>query len=138
MFDDAKVEVIKKCGYASEEADAPDAGGFGLIEKGVDEQTAGAVPFGVGMDGDRTDFGQVLAVDVERSTTDELAGAGFDDGEGLDVLADFGVGAVQEGVVVGETVDQLMDCMRIVQLRFTRVQRGCFKLAFGRDKGDRE
>ncbi len=89
MFDDAKVEVIKKCGYASEEADAPDASGFGLIEKCVDEQTASAVPFGVGMDGDRTDFGEVRAVDVERSTTDELAGAGFDDGEGLDVLRRF-------------------------------------------------
>ena len=138
MFDDAKVEVIKKCGYASEEADAPDARGFGLIEKGVDEQTASAVPFGVGMDGDRTDFGEVWPVDMERSTTDELAGAGFDDGEGLDVLADFGVGAVQEGVVVGEAVDQLMDGVGIVQHCLTRVQRGCFELAFGRDKGDRE
>ncbi len=138
MFDYAKVEVIKKCGYASEEADAPDTGGFGLFEKCVDEQTAGAVPFGVGMDGNGTDFGEMWAVDVQRSTTDELAGAGFNDGEGLDVFADFGVGAVQEGVVVGEAVDQLMDCVRIVQLCFTRVQRGCFELAFGRDKGDRE
>ena len=45
-------------------------------------------------------------------------GVSFDDGEGADVGADFGVGAGKEGAVVREAVDQLMDGLGVLQLRF--------------------
>ena len=109
MFGDAEVEVLEESGDAGEETDAPDAAGLGLIEEGVNEQAAGSVSLGVGMDDDGADLGEVLAVDVKSGTADELAGAGFDDGEGVDVRADFEVGAAEEGAVAGEAVDQLID-----------------------------
>ena len=129
---DTEVEVIEESGDASEEADALDAASFGLIEEGVDEEAAGAVSFFVGLDDDGADFGEVWAVDVEGGTTDELAGTSFDDGEGVDVFADFRVRAVEEGAVAGETFNQVIDGLGVVQLRFTNAQGGCFGLAFVR------
>jgi|SRR5271170_4111566 len=105
MVDDAEVEVIEEGGNAGEEADALDAAGFGLIEEGVDEEAAGPVSLDVRPDYDRAHLRKVRSVDVERSTADELAWAGFDDGEGVDVFADLRVGAVEEGAVGGETLD---------------------------------
>jgi len=138
MVGDAEVEVLEEGGDAGEEADAPDAGGFSLIEEGVNEQAAGAVSLAVGMDDDGANLGEVRAVDVECGTSDELTGAGFDDGEGVDVCADFEVGASEEGAVAGEAVDQVIDGAGILQLRFTRSQ-GCFgELVFRWDEGDCE
>src|SRR5258708_1854429 len=116
MVGDAEVEVLEEGGDAGEETDARDAACLGLIEKGVNEQAAGPVSLGVGMDDDGADLGEVLAVDVESGTADELAGAGFDDGEGVDVGADFDVGASEEGAVAGEAVDELMDGAGVLQL----------------------
>ena len=138
MFGDAEVEVLEKTGDAGEEADALDAAGFGLIEKGVNEQAAGTVSLGIGMDDDGADLGEVRAVDVKSGTADELAGACFDDGEGVDVGADFEVGATEEGAVAGEAVDQLMDGAGILQLRFTRSQGWCGEFVFRCDGGDCE
>ena len=101
-FGEMKVKVLEEGRDAGEEADALDAAGFGLLEEGVDEEAAGAVAFGLGTNGDGADLGEVRAVDVERGTADELAGAGLDDGKGVDVFADFRVGAVEEGAVAGE------------------------------------
>jgi hypothetical protein len=129
---DAEVEVFEEGGNASEEADALDAAGFGLIEEGMDEKAAGAVALGVGPDDDGADLGEVRAVDVEGGAADELAGAGFDDGEGVDVFADFRVGAVEEGAVAGEAFNQVMDGLGVVQLRFACVQGGWFGFAFVR------
>src|SRR5258705_1862540 len=89
MFGDAEVEVLEESGDAGEETDALDAAGLGLIEEGADQQAAGPVSLGVGMDDDGADLGEVLAVDVKRGTADELVGAGFDDGKGGDVGADL-------------------------------------------------
>lgn len=97
--------MLEEGGDASEEADAPDAADFGLIEERADEQAAGSGFLGFGIDDDGADLGEVLAVDVECSAADELARAGFNDGEGVDVFADFRVGAGEECVVVGEAVD---------------------------------
>ena len=130
--------MLEECGDAGEETDALNSAGFGLIEEGVDEQTAGSMSLGVGMDDDGADLGEVLAVDVKRGTADELAGAGFDDGEGVDVGADFEVGASEEGAVAGEAVDELMDRLGILQLRFTRSQGCCCELVFRWDEGDCE
>ena len=111
--------MLEEGGDAGEETDALDAAGFGLIEEGADEQAAGSVSLGVGMDNDGADLGEVLAVDVKSGTADELAGAGFDDGEGVDVGGDFEVGAAEEGAVAGEAVDQVIDGAGVLQLRFT-------------------
>ena len=138
MFGDAEVEVLEESGDAGEETDALDAAGFRLIEEGLHEQAAGSMSLGVGMDDDGTDLGEVLAVDVEGGTADELAGAGFDDGEGVDVGADFEVGASEEGAVAGEAVDELMDGAGVLQLRFPRSQVCCCELIFRWDEGDCE
>jgi hypothetical protein len=45
---------------------------------------------------------------------------------------------VEEGAVGGEALDQLMDGVGVVQLRFTRSQGCCFELAFRWDEGDCE
>jgi len=112
---DAKVEVLEERGDAGEEADTLDSIGFGLIEEGADKQAAGSVPLIVGPDSDRTDFRQVVAVDVKGGTTDELARGGFDDGEGADVRADFRVAPGEQGAVVGEGVDELVDGAGVLQ-----------------------
>jgi len=138
MFGDAEVEVLEETGDAGEETDALDAAGLGFIEEGVNEQAAGSVSLGVGMDDDGADLGEVLAVDVKSGTADELAGAGFDDGEGVDVGADFEVGAAEEGAVAGEAVDQLIDGAGILQPRFTGLQGCCGELVFRWDEGDCE
>jgi hypothetical protein len=138
MVGDAEVEAFEESRDTSEEADALNAAGFGLIEEGLYEEAAGSVSFGVGMDDDGADFSEVLAVNVECGTADELARAGFDDGEGVDVLADIRVGAVEEGVVVGEAFDQLMDGVSVVQLCFTRAEGCCFEFVFRCDDGDCE
>ena len=124
-FGDAELEVLEEGGDAGEETDALDAAGLGLIEEGMDGQAAGSVSLDVGMDDDGADLDEVLAVDVKSGTADELTGAGFDDGEGVDVGADFEVGAAEEGAVAGEAVDQIVDGAGVLQLRFTRSE-GCF------------
>jgi hypothetical protein len=56
-------------------------------------------------------------------------GVSFDDGEGANVGADFGVGAGKEGAVVREAVDQLMDGVRVLQLRFARPEEDVFEVS---------
>jgi hypothetical protein len=128
-FGDAEAEVLEEGRDASEETDALDAAGFGLIEEGVDEETAGSVSLGVGMDDDGADLGEVLAIDVKSGTADELARAGFDDGEGVDVCTDLRVAPREKRAVMGEAVDQLVDGAGVLQLRFTRSHGCCCELA---------
>ena len=71
----------------------------------MDEETAGSVSLGVGMDDDGADLGEVRAIDVKSGTADELAGAGFDDGKGVDVCTDLRVTPREKRAVVGEAVD---------------------------------
>jgi hypothetical protein len=104
-FGDAEVEVFEEGWDASEEADALDASGFGLIEECTYEEATGSAPLRLGIDDDGANLGEVLAIDVERGTSEEIGGAVFDDGEGADVRADLNVGAGEEGAVVGATVD---------------------------------
>jgi len=73
MLDDAEVEAIEEGGYTGEEADAFDGAGFSLIEEGTDEEAAGPASLSVRPDNDGAHLGEVWAVDVERSTADELA-----------------------------------------------------------------
>ncbi len=134
-FGDAEVEVFEEGGDAGEETDAADAAGFGLIEEGADEQAAGSVSLGVGADDDGADLGEVRAVDVERGAADELAGGRFDDGEGVNVCADLSVAPGEQGAIVGEAVDELMDGAGILQLRSTRSQGGRAAVLFSDGMG---
>ena len=104
----------------------------------MDQQAAGSVAFDAGVDDDGADFGEMLAVDVERGTAQKLARAGFYDGEGVDVFGDLRVGAVEEGVVVSEALDELMDSAGVVPLRLPCAQGCCFELALRGDYGDCE
>ena len=105
VFGDAEVEVFEEGWDTSEQADALDASGFGLIEECSYEKAPGSVPLRLRIDDDGANLGEVLAIDVECGTTEKLGGAVFDDGEGADVLADLPVGATEQGAVVGATVD---------------------------------
>jgi hypothetical protein len=138
VFGDAEVEVLEEGGDTSEEADALDAAGFGLIEEGADEQAAGSVSFGVGADDNGADLGEMLSIDVEGGAANELVGFGFDDGEGADVRADLRVTPGEQGAVVGEAVDELVDGAGVLQLRFPRLQGCCCELVFRWDVGDCE
>jgi hypothetical protein len=106
---DAEIEMFEEGGNACEQADALDAAGLGLMEKGADEKAACSTPFGFRVNDDGANLREVLTVDMECSAADELMGGGFDDGEGADVGADLRIGAAEQGTVGGEAVDQLMD-----------------------------
>ena len=66
---------------------------------------------------DGAHFGEVGAVDMERSTTDESVGGSFNDGESVDVFTDLRVGAREKGSVVSEAFDQLIDAESVLQSR---------------------
>ena len=124
----AEVEVLEEVGDAGEEAKALDAARFGLAHELVDELATGTASFDIGTDDDGADLGEVRAIDVEGCTAEELMGVSFDDGEGADVGADFGVGAGKEGAVVREAVDQLMDGVGVLQLRFASSEEDGFEV----------
>ena len=126
---DAEVEVLEKIGDAGEEAEALYAACFGLTHELLNELTTGSASFDIGTDDDGADLGEVRAIDVEGCTTEELRGVGFNDGEGANVGADFGVGAGKEGAAVREAVDQLMDGVRVLQLRFARPEEDVFEVS---------
>ena len=56
-------------------------------------------------------------------------GVSFYDGESANVGADFRVGAGKEGAVVREAVDQLMDGVGVLQLRFARPEEDVFEVS---------
>jgi hypothetical protein len=134
-FGDAEVEALEETGDSGEETDALDAGGFSLSEEGVNEQPTGSVSLGVGMDDDGADLGEVRAVDVKSSTADELVRVCFNHGEGVDVGADFEVGASEEGAVGGEAVDQVINGAGVLQLSFTRSHGCCCEFVFRCEEG---
>ena len=84
--------------------------------------------FGLRADGDGTNLGEMLTVDVQGRAAEKLVSFGLHDGEGADVRADLGVGAGEESAVVAKTLDQLMDGVGILQLRSTSTHGICFEL----------
>jgi hypothetical protein len=60
-FGDAEVEVFEEGWDASEEADALDASGFGLIEECTYEEATGSAPLRLGIDDDGANLGEVLS-----------------------------------------------------------------------------
>ena len=125
---DAEVEVLEKVGDAGEEAEALYAACFGLTHEFLNELTTGSATFDIGTDDDGADLGEVWAVDVEGCAAEELMGVSFNDGEGADVGADFRVGAGKEGAVLREAVDQLMDGVGVLQLRFASSEEDVFEV----------
>ena len=121
VFGGVEVEVLEEGWDSGEETDALDAAGCCLIENGLNEEATGSVAFDVWIDYDGADLGEVLAVDVHGGTADELAGVGFADGEGADVGADLSIGAMEEGAIMRETLDQLIDGSSVLQARWTRM-----------------
>ena len=99
----------EEVGDAGEEAYAGDTLHFGLGEEGLEYAAAGALALGLGLDDDGADFGEMRAVEMQRSAAKEDACFGFGDVEVADVLADLGVAAAEEGAVAGERVDELED-----------------------------
>jgi hypothetical protein len=115
--------VEEEVGDAGEEADGCDLLLFRFFEKRAKESAASALALGLGFDDDRAHFGQVGAVEVERTATQEDAARFSNDGrfrdrEVADVLADLGVAAPEEGAVAGEGVDEVEDVDGVGELRF--------------------
>ena len=94
-----------------------------LLQEGFDEEAACSVSCRAGVDDDGAYLSEMRTIDVERGAADELLRFGFDDGEGVDVLADLQVRAAKECTVAGETIDELMDGFGVVQLCFARLHR---------------
>jgi hypothetical protein len=133
--DDAKAEVEKEVGDAGEEADGGDLLLFGLFEECTEETASGTLAFGFRLNDDGADFGEVGAVEVERSAAEEdttcfSRDGGFGYGEVADVLADFGIAAAEEGAVTGEGVDQIEDVDGVGKFGFAH-DRSAFAQARG-------
>ena len=94
--DYAEAEVEEEVGDAGEEADGGDFLLFGLFEESAEETSACALAFGLGLDDDGADLGEVWTVEMERSATEEDTGLGFGDRKVSNVFADFGVVAAEE------------------------------------------
>src|SRR5580698_6526928 len=90
------------------------------MEERADEQAACAVACCAGTNDEGAHFCEVWAVDVEGGATDESTGLGFNNGEGVDVFADLGVGAREKGAVVSEAFDELIDDRGVLQSGGTR------------------
>ncbi len=103
--DDAQVESLEEGRDSRKEADALNSAGLCLIEESTDKEAACAFSHCVAVNCDRTDFGEMTAVDVQRRAAQELAGAGFGHGEGVNVLGYLVAGTGKEGSVAGEAVD---------------------------------
>ena len=84
--------------------------------------------FGLRADGDGTDLGEMLTVDVQGRAAEKLVSFGLHDGEGADVGADLFVGAAKKGAVVGKAFDELVDGVSILQICSTRAHEVCFEL----------
>lgn len=135
---DAEVEVFEERWNAGEKAEALNAGSLGLIEEGAYQEAAGSASLRVGTDDDGADLSQMLAIDVERGTANELVGSGFDDSKGANVGADLFERAMEKGAVAGKALDQLIDSVGVVRLRSTRSQGGYPEVVFRCDEGDCE
>jgi len=72
MLDDAEVKVLEEGGDSGEEANALDSVDCSLIEEGLDEEATASLPLEAWTHDDRADLGEVLAVDVEGCTANEL------------------------------------------------------------------
>lgn len=123
MFNSAEAEALEEGGDPGEEADASDAGLLRLLEERLDEKAACSATCCGWTDDDGAYLGEVWTVDVKRGTAKELPVFGFDDGEGVDVLADLRERAMEEGAVIGVAVDEQVDGFGIVQLGLARSQR---------------
>ena len=105
---DFETEMREKARRAREKADASDAVAAGFVHEGLDERAAGAAGFVFGCDGDRTDFGEVQAVEMERAAGDDAA-VFFGDDKIADIFGDFGASARQERAGISVRLDDGAD-----------------------------
>ena len=129
-FSFAEAVVLEKCGDAGKEANTHDAVVFGLFDEVLEDTATGTETLGVWLCDDGADLGEVRAVEMKCAAADELGlgpavfGKFFGDGEVADVLAEFGVGAAEEGAVAGERIDEVEDILRVLHAGLTDVDGG--------------
>src|ERR1019366_1800955 len=107
---------------AREQAHAGHLVFFRLRKKSLDQAPAAAAALARGIDGDRTNLGEVQAIEVKSAASDD-ASFMLEDNKVADVLADLRERARQERAVTGVGGDECVNLLGIGQDRFTRAHR---------------
>src|SRR5437868_8113329 len=105
--------------FAGEQANASHAMALGLGQQGFHQTSAAAFALSPGSDGDRSDLGQVRAIQVQRPTADD-APVIFEDHEIADVLANLRQGTRQQRAVAGVSRNQIVNLLCVGENCFTR------------------
>src|SRR5208282_6570407 len=109
----------EKFGNASEQAHAGDFVLFRLRQKSLDQASAAPAALAGGIDSDRTNLGQVHAIEVQSAASDDAA-IMLEDDKVADVLADLRERARQQRAVAGVRRDERMNLLGIGKDRVTR------------------
>src|SRR5260370_971250 len=119
MSGDSESQAREEFWNASEQTDASDSVLFRLSKKRLDQASAATVALTGRIDGNRTNFGQVHAIEVKRAASDN-ASVVLKHDEIADVLADLRQRARQQSAVAGVGRDESVNLFGIWQDSFTR------------------
>src|ERR1700678_233129 len=111
--------TCEKLGNASEQANTAYLVFFGLRQQSFDQQPAATIALARRINGDRTDLGQVYAVEMQSTASDDSSLI-LQNNEVTDILADLRQRPRQQSSIPGVGRDQGVNLLRIRQHRFTR------------------
>jgi hypothetical protein len=119
VIGDRKSHAREKFGNAREQAHAVDFVFLRLRQKSFDQAPAAAAALARGIDGNRTNLGQMHAVEVESAAADD-ASVMLEDDKVADVLADLRQRARQQSAIARIGGDESVNLLGIGKNRFTR------------------
>src|SRR5208282_215944 len=119
MSSDRESHAREKFWNASEQANAGDSVFFRLRQKSLDQASAAATALARGIDGNRTNFSQMHAIEVESAASDD-APIMLEDDKVADVLADLRQRAWQQCAVARIGRDESVNLLGIGKDRVTR------------------
>src|SRR6202034_2913722 len=109
----------EEIGFASEQANAIHTVTLRLGQQLFHQPSTTALALSPGSDRDRSNLGQVRAIEMQRATADD-APVIFEHHEVSDVLANLRQSARQQRAVAGISRNQVVDLLCVGQNRFTR------------------
>ena len=116
---DSESQAREKFWNACEQAHAGDFVLFRLRQKSLDQASAATGALARGIDGNRTNLGEVHAIEVESAASDD-AFVMLQHDKVADVFADLRQRARQERAVAGVGRDESVNLLGIGEDRFTR------------------
>src|SRR5216684_4992824 len=119
MSGDSESQAREEFWNASEQAHAGNSVFFRLRQKRLDQASAATVALARGIDGNRTNLGQVHPIEVKRTTSDD-ASVILKHNKVADVLTDLRQRARQESAVAGVGRDESVNLLSVGQDRVTR------------------